>query len=106
MLHGSTVAKCTLRVRSSSHTKTQELKTRHAAHKTSMRHERYANSTQHSKYVWQLSSQDTEFNLSQTILELAKSYYNAGKRCNLCIAEAYNHVLHADKEMAVNKRIE
>ena len=82
-----------------------EFKTRHASHKTSMRHERYANSTELSKYIWQLSNQQTEHSLSWTILERACPYSNAGKRCNLCIAEAY-HILHADKDMALNKRSE
>ena len=82
-----------------------EFKTRHASHKTSMQHERYANSTELSKYIWQLSNQQTEHSLSWTILERACPYSNAGKRCNLCIAEAY-HILHADKDMALNKRSE
>ena len=82
-----------------------EFKTRHASHKTSMRHERYANSTELSKYFWQLSSQQTEYSLSWTILERASPCSNTGKRCNPCIAEAY-HLLHADKDMALNKTSE
>ena len=81
-----------------------EFKTRHAAHKTSMRHERYANSTELSKYIWQLSNQQTEYSLSWTILERASPYSDA-KRSNLCIAEAY-HILHVGKDMALNKRSE
>ena len=83
-----------------------ECKTQHTSHKMSMRRERYANSTELSKYIWQLSSQQTEYSLSWTILERVSPYRNAGKWCNLCIAEAY-HILHADKDMmALNKRSE
>ena len=70
-----------------------------------MRHEWYANATELSKYVWQLSNQQTEYSLSWTILERASPYSNAGKWCNLCIAEVY-YILHADKDMALNKRSE
>ena len=82
-----------------------EFKTRHASHKTSMRHEHYANSTEPSKYIWQLSNRQTRYSLSWTILERARPYSNACKRRNLWIAEAY-HILHADKDMALNKRSE
>ena len=33
-----------------------EFKSRHASHKTDMRYEKYANSTELSKYIWQLSN--------------------------------------------------
>ena len=111
-----------------------------------MRHGRYANSTELSKYIWQPSNQQTEYSLSWTILKRTSPYINAGKRCNLCIAEACHIlpwpkklkqarkpnigacmldrsracatcarlsqfflarvVLHADKDMALNKRSE
>ena len=69
-----------------------------------MRHERSANSTELSKYIWQLSSQQTDYSLSWSILEQASPYSNAGKRCNLCITKAY-HILHTDKDMALNKEV-
>ena len=44
----------------------------------------------------------------QPVLDISgagKPYSNAGKWCNLCNAEAY-HILHADKDLALNERSE
>eukprot|EP00117_Sycon_ciliatum_P010892 scpid56109/ scgid2016/ len=49
-------------------------KLRHANHKTSMRHEKYRNSTELSSYVWSLKNQGQEYNVSWNVKRRAKSY--------------------------------
>ena len=84
---------------------TAEFKTRYANHRTSMRHERYSNSTELAKYVHGLSDANTDFHITWEIKERAKSYGGTSRRCDLCTAEAY-HILFADKATSLNKRSE
>ena len=80
-------------------------KTRYANHQTSMRHERHANATELSKYVWSLKRSEMEYSIKWEIKERARSYNNASKRCNLCTAEKL-HILTADKSNTLNRRNE
>jgi len=80
-------------------------KTRFANHLTSIRNERYMNSTELAKHAWQLKSEGKEFDLKWQIRERSKSYRCESKRCNLCAAEKF-HILTSKKESTLNKRTE
>ena len=47
------------------------------------------NSTELSKYIWNLKNNNISYSIKWKILKRAKSYNNASKRCNLCIWEKY-----------------
>ena len=78
-------------------------KLRHANHKTSMRHEKYRNSTELSSYVWSLKNQGQEYNVSWNVKRRAKSYSPTTKRCNLCLTEKLE-IITADKATLLNTR--
>ena len=45
------------------------------------------NSTELSKYIWQLGDRNKDFNIKWTIVCRARPYSNITKRCNLCTTE-------------------
>ena len=80
-------------------------KTRYANHQSSMRHEKYANSTELAKHVWSLKRSGTDYEITWKIKARARSYNNITKRCNLCTVEKL-HILKAEKQDALNRRSE
>ena len=71
----------------------------------SIRHEKYGNSTELSKYVWQLKKEGEEFKITWSINRRAQAYSNTTKRCNLCLTEKLS-IINADKTTTLNKRTE
>ena len=80
-------------------------KQRYSNHMCDLRLEHRENSTELSKYVWQLKHSDEEFNIDWTICRRAQPYSNITKRCNLCLMEKV-HLIDADKSVSLNKRLE
>ena len=70
-----------------------------------MKHERYENSTELSKFVWSLKRSGTDFDVQWSICEKAKACNGASKRCGLCLAEKY-HIAMADRQTALNSTTE
>ena len=54
------------------------------------------NSTELSKYIWNLKNNKISYSIRLEILKRAKSNSNASKRCNLCIWEKYFIICKAD----------
>ena len=71
-----------------------EFKTRYNNHKSSFSLESKKNSTELSKYVWNLKEKDIDHKINWSILKHTKSYSNASKRCQLCLWEIflYNNI--------------
>ena len=66
-----------------------EFKTRYTNHKASFNNYEKRNSTELSKYIWNLKNNNISYSIRWKILKRARSYSNASKRCNLCIWEKY-----------------
>ena len=82
-----------------------QLKTRHTNHKALFNNLKKRNSTELSKYIWELKDNDISYSITWKILKRARSYSNASKRCNLCIWEKYFIICKPDMA-ALNRRNE
>ena len=82
-----------------------EFKTRYTNHKASFNHSSKRNTTELSKYIWQLKDSNTDFELKWNILEHAKAYSNNTKLCNLCTCEKY-YIIYKPQLATLNKRTE
>ena len=80
-------------------------KFRYANHKTSFTYEKYRNSTELSKHIWELKEKGEDYALEWRIKERARTYSSISKRCGLCTAEK-DSIITADKEKTLNKRSE
>ena len=80
-------------------------KQRYSNHLLSIRHERYSNRTELSKYIWDLNREGTSFSISWSICKRASAYSSGSKRCQLCLAEKLC-IITADRESMLNKRSE
>ena len=72
-------------------------------HKKSFSNIEYRNSTELSKYVWDLKERERDFTIQWSILKRANSYSSGGKSCNLCLQEKLS-ILIADKSNLLKKR--
>ena len=73
-------------------------------HKKSFRHERYANETELSKYVWSLKKRNTVYDLRYDIVKVSNTNKRKSGQCNLCLEEKLAISRHKDN--AINKRSE
>ena len=80
-------------------------KQRFTQHKSTLTHKKHQNSTELSKYVWQLKDKSTEHDVNWSIATQATAYTNKTKRCNLCLTEKL-HIINADKTHLLNRRSE
>ena len=80
-------------------------KKRFANHKTSFENPDKRNSTELSKYIWQLKKEKRRFSIKWTILKQTLSYRSGAKYCDLCLQEKL-HILKVDKTKLLNKRCE
>ena len=79
-------------------------KQRYNQHNYSFRHSKHANSTELSKYVWNLKDENNEYNIKWSIITSAKAYGSGSKKCNLiCLTEKYC-IIKSDKPNSLNKR--
>ena len=80
-------------------------KQRYSNHMESIRHEKYGNSTELLKYVWQLKKAGKKFKITWSINLRAQAYSNITNRCNLCLTKKLSFI-NADKPTTLNKRPE
>ena len=80
-------------------------KLRFSNHKQSFKHQKYQNSTELSKYIWQLKTSSTPFDIKWSIATRSQAYTNETKRCDLCLTEKLA-IIDAEKGTLLNKRPE
>ena len=79
-----------------------DFKERYANHKASFKARAKSNSTELSKYIWQLKNSNTDYTISWKILCHALHYTNVMNRCNLCIAKKY-YIICQPQTATLNK---
>jgi len=80
-------------------------KQRFSQHKSTFKHRKHINSTELSKYIWQLHNKKQDFNIKWSIISLAIPYNNISKQCNLCLTEKLMITKHSNDNL-LNKRSE
>ena len=74
-------------------------------HKKSFSKMEYRNSTELSKYVWDLKEREREFLIQWSILKRTACYSNVGKSFRLCLQEKLC-ILNADNTDLVKRKYE
>ena len=82
-----------------------DFKSRFNNHKSSFYDEDKETETKLSKYIWKLSREEIEYEISWKICSLAPAYKKETQVCNLCLMEK-TLILLADKNNLLNKRQE
>ena len=80
-------------------------KQRFTQHKLSFKNKKYSNSTELSKYIWQLKDNETDYRVQWTIITAAQPYNNISKRCDLCTSEKL-YIINGHNNNPLNKRSE
>ena len=80
-------------------------KQRFSQHKSTFKHRKHINSTELSKYIWQLHDKKQDFNIKWSIISRARPYNNISKRCDLCLTEKLMIIKHSNDNL-LNKRSE
>ena len=80
-------------------------KQRFTQHKLSFKNNKYSNSTELSKYIWQLKDNNTEYQIQWSIITAAQPYSNISRRCDLCASEKL-HIIKSNSNNTLNKRSE
>ena len=80
-------------------------KQRYTQHKSTFTHRKLSNSTELSKYIWQLKDSNTSFTTKWSINARARPYHNSSKRCDLCLAEKL-YIIKRSNNNLLNKRSE
>ena len=81
------------------------IKDRIYKHRNSFKYESKANSTELSKYVWDLKKKGIANPIVKwSIIDHARPYINGSKKCNLCLTEKY-HIITSPLNL-LNKRSE
>ena len=78
-------------------------KDRYRNHVKSLKHEKYKNETQLSKYIWELKQNNIEYALTWAVERKSNLRARKSGMCNLCLEEKYAIIQHRD---ALNKRTE
>jgi len=80
-------------------------KQRYTQHKSTFTHRKLSNSTELSKYIWQLKDSNTSFTTKCSIIARARPYHNSSKRGDLCLAEKLHIIKRSDSNL-LNKQSE
>ena len=80
-------------------------KTRYANHKASFKHKKLSNSTELSKYIWNLKERQIDYRINWKIIRKATPYNPASNRCNLCLWEKF-YIICKPTMASLNKRNE
>ena len=78
-------------------------KTRYRNHTLSFRNKKYSNSTELSKYIWDLKDSNVQYSIDWKIMKQCKSYSNNTKRCNLCLHEKFLIIKHPENSSLNNR---
>ena len=85
----------------------RDFKKRYNNHTKSFKHERYANETTLSKFVWEMKEIHNENpTLAWSIVKRVPSYSNVSKKCLLCLYEKLEIVNFERQDFLLNKRSE
>ena len=68
-------------------------------------HKKQSNCTELSKYIWELKSNNKDYDIKSSMIARAKAYNNRAKRCNLCLTEKLS-IINANSANLLNKRNE
>ena len=82
-----------------------DFKQRYNGHKASFRDVKKKTSTELSKHVWKLKSDNKDYSIDWKIMASAPSYSNVSKRCNLCVLEKF-FIICKPQLASLNKRSE
>ena len=78
-------------------------KQRFTQQKLSFKNNKYSNSTELSKYIWQLKDNKTDYQIQWNIITAAQPYSNISKRCDLCTSEKL-YIMNGNDNNPLNKR--
>ena len=78
---------------------------RYKNHQKSFRHEKYKNETRLSSFVWELKSQNINFEISWKVIDRGKTYCPVMRECQLCLKEKYV-IIFKPEISSLNKRSE
>ena len=78
-------------------------KDRYRNHVKSLKHEKYKNETQLSKYIWELKQKNADYTLTWDVEKKSNLRARKSGLCNLCLEEKYAIIRHKE---AINKRTE
>ena len=81
------------------------IKFRYNNHTKSFRNRGYEHETEHSKHIWELKDNNTEFYLEWSIAAYVSPYRCGTRRCDLCLTEKYI-IARAEQKNLLNKRAE
>ena len=81
-------------------------KQRYTQHKSTFTHKKLSNSTELSKYIWQLKDDNIDFSTKWSIIARARPYNNSSKRCDLCLTEKLLIIKNSHRKSLLNKRSE
>ena len=73
--------------------------------KSTFTHRKLSNSTELSKYIWQLKDSNTSFTTKWSIIARGRPYHNSGKICDLSLAKKL-HIIKRSNNNLLNKRSE
>ena len=76
-------------------------KQRYNNHLSTLRHQKYKNSTGLSNYIWQKKRDNEEYDVKRSIVQRAKPYSNMSKRHDLCTTEKLK-ISDEDKSVSLN----
>ena len=74
-------------------------------HKASLTYESKNTSTSLSKYIWELKSKKTSFEISWSVIAKCPAYKCGTRHCDLCLSEKY-YILKANEQSCLNKNSE
>ena len=80
-------------------------KERYTSHMSNFRLERYAGSTELSKYVWDLKKKGKNYEIKWEVPRRVPAYSSTSKRCQLCTTEKLC-IATANQKTLLNKRSE
>ena len=83
-----------------------EFKQRYRNHAKSFQHQKYANDTELSKYIWKLKTGNRDYNIKWSIIKHVAAYKVEQKRCNLCLEEKLLLMKAKKKHLLLIKRTE
>ena len=83
----------------------ETFKQRYTQHKSTFTHRKLSNSTELSKYIWQLKDSYINFTTKWSIIARARPCNNSSKRWHLCLAEKLYIIKHSNNNL-LNKRYE
>jgi len=81
----------------------QDFKTRYRNHATSFNNAKYKNSSELSKHIWFLKSNNTDYEIKWDILARSSGYNPSTKTCMLCLTEKY-FIIYKPELCTLNKR--